>query len=145
MSFSTPLKWKFLAAGLFLGLVSGVGSVHAQGAADYVGLAVQEAPPVAALPEPHSGSIVLVHRRADYHCHQKRGYRHWCHQGESNWRDGPQSNDGNRRYRGRPYYPRETYRQRSWPRSYYRRRYDRDRPDWRRWPYDNRPSVYQAI
>lgn len=92
---------------------------------------------------------MLVHRRYDYHCHKRRGYRRWCHQGARkrrgvrDWRRSGRYKA--RRYRGRPYYEREEYRRRSWPRAYERRRYNRDRPDWRRWPYDRGPSVYNAI
>ena len=89
------------------------------------------------------GALIDVHRKFDYHCHSRRGYQSWCHQGErpaggSSWRDG-------RRYEGRPYYPRESYRRRYWPREYYRRRDDRDRPYWRRRPEREGPSIYQTI
>ena len=79
-----------------------------------------------------------VHRRPYHHCHRRRGYRRYCHQGAWDWRDET-------RDYGRPYYPRETWRRRQWNRNEYRRRSDRDRPYWRRHPNQQGPSVYRAL
>jgi hypothetical protein len=79
-----------------------------------------------AVGEDRVGSIVAkllpVHRSYHLHCHRRRGYRHWCHQGERSWRR-ERDYDGARRWR------RGMWRRRWRGRYRGRRHYDRG---WRR-------------
>ena len=128
------------------GLLLSCGAADAVGAGH--GAGVRHAGGDARLELPAKQLAQRVHWQSYHHCHTRRGYRSWCHQGETGRRYGDgYAYDWRRgsRYRGRPYYPRRTWRRRDWPREYYRRRYDRDRPYWRRQPYRTGPSIYQAI
>lgn len=78
--------------------------------------------------------LLPVHRQYDYHCHRRRGYRRWCHQGTRDWLD-------NRDFKGPGYERRKTRRRRSWRRWYDKRREDRRAPEWQQ----RGPSVYQTI
>lgn len=101
-----------------------------------------------------SGQVWPVHRRFDFHCHRRDGYRRWCQQGDRSWRSRERGYD-------RSYYRRRYYLRRKWQRRYmrwddtYRRRgywglddsgFDhRDQRDWRPRPYLREPRIYQAI
>ena len=81
--------------------------------------------------------VLPVHRQYDYHCHRRRGYRRWCHQGARDRLD-------DRDYKRPGYEPRRTWRRRSWRRWQNKRREGRGAPDWQR-PDRRGPSVYQTI
>lgn len=78
--------------------------------------------------------LVPIHRWQDYHCHRRRGFRRWCHQGAGRRSDDADADGANgdasrrtRRRRGVPRSPRrwrderalpERYPPRGWPPSH---------------------------
>ena len=91
--------------------------------------------------------VLPVHRRYDYHCHRRRGYRRWCHQGARGRRDDGLDGDDldggglDGRSGGRP--P-ATARRRQVPRWFRRRHRPRSTPTWPR-PYPAAPRRYRSI